>query len=171
MRLEITRKTDLAILALRMLAQEPETWTSDELATAVATTSGFLGQVLSPLVHAGWIHSTFGPGGGYRYTFPATPPSLLQVITAIEGPLREDECVLHTGLPCGGVTGGPVCALHAGWLRAREALLHALAGTSALATAAEPTPGHGPAAIGASPIDRTPGEAILARTERRPRGS
>lgn len=134
MRLEITRKSDLAIQALRILAAEPVTWRSEELAPAVGTTAGFLSQVLAVLVHRGWVHSSFGPGGGYRYTFPPTPPSVLEVITAIEGPLREDDCVLHTGVPCAIVTGGTVCALHEGWLRARVALLEALAGTSALET-------------------------------------
>ncbi len=167
MRLEITRKSDLAIQALRTLAAAPTSRTSDELATTIGTTSGFLSQVLAPLVHAGWIHSTYGPGGGYRYAFPATPPSLLQVITAIEGPLREDDCVLHTGIPCAAVTGGPVCALHEGWLRAREALLDALGGTSALAMTGQSPADDERVARGASATDRTPAEPVLATSRHR----
>ena len=134
MRLEITRKTDLALQALRTLAADPVTWKSDDLAAAIGTTPGFLGQALAPLVHAGWVHSAFGPSGGYRCADPANPPSLLDVIVAIEGPLRENECVLHNGMSCAIVSGGPVCALHEGWLRAREALIAVLSSTSALAT-------------------------------------
>ena len=139
MRLEITRRTDLALQALRALAAEPVTWKGDELAAAIGTTPGFLGQALAPLVHAGWVDSAFGPSGGYRWAEPPDPPSLLDVIVAIEGPLRENQCVLHNRTSCAIVTGGPVCALHEGWLRARVALLDVLRSTSALATTPAPS--------------------------------
>ncbi len=129
-----------------MLADEPATWKSEELAASIGTTSGFLSQVLAPLVRAGWVQSAFGPSGGYRYAAPASPPSLLEVIVAIEGPLHEDDCVLHNGTRCAIVSGGPVCALHQGWLRAREALLDVLGSTSALATAPRRTAVQQPAA-------------------------
>jgi Rrf2 family protein len=138
-RLEITRKTDLALQALRVLAADPVTWKSDELAAAIGTTPGFLSQALAPLVRARWVHSAFGPGGGYRWAEPPDPPSLLDAIVAIEGPLRESECVLHNRTSCAVVTGGPVCALHEGWLRARVALLDVLSSTSALATTPAPS--------------------------------
>lgn len=118
------------------MAAAPVTWKSDALAAAIGTTPGFLGQVLTPLVHAGWVRSAFGPTGGYRYASPATPPSLLDVIVAVEGPMRHDECVLHNGTRCALVSGAPVCALHEGWLQAREALLAVLGGTDALDTGA-----------------------------------
>lgn len=140
MRLEITRKTDLALRALRLLAAEPGPQKGEEIAVAVGTTAGFLSQALTPLVRAGWVSSRFGSRGGYRYTQPASPPSLLDVINAIEGPFAEDECVLHSGLSCAPPAGGPVCALDDGWRRAREALLGALGSTSALATVTAQTP-------------------------------
>ncbi len=135
MRLEITRKTDLALRALQLLAADPSLHKGEELAAAVGTTPGFLSQALTPLVRAGWIVSRFGARGGYRYAEPVQPPSLLDVISAIEGSLPDDECVLQSGLSCTPPAEVPVCALDEGWQRARIALLDALRGTSALAGA------------------------------------
>ncbi len=145
MRLAISRRTDLALKALRFLAGEPRVWTASALAEAVATTPSFINQAMAAFVHAGWVYSSPGPAGGYLYAQPAPPPSLLQVIEAIEGPTPVDACVLREGKRCGLISGEPLCALHEGWLRAREVLLSTLAATSALEEAPATEPATGPA--------------------------
>ncbi len=140
MRLEITRKSDLAVLALGQLAARPTAWKAGELAAAIGTTPGFLSQVLSPLVRAGWVQSGFGPTGGYRHLEAAPAPTLLDVIEAIEGPTRSDRCALRRATHCAGRTDGTECALHTAWLRAREALIAVLAATPVLRPRSEGRP-------------------------------
>jgi Rrf2 family protein len=121
-RLEVTRKSDLAVRALRALAARDGRVKGPELADAVGSTPGFVAQVVTPLVRAGWVHSDPGPTGGYSLAVELSEVSVLAVIEAIEGPTDSGRCVL-ADRPCN-ETG--TCALHAPWLRARAQLLRAL---------------------------------------------
>lgn len=125
MRLEITRKSDLAVRALRVLHAQGRTKGSD-LAKAVGSSPGFIPQVMAPLVRAGWVGSDPGPSGGYQLVKPLDQLSMLAVIEAIEGPTINGQCVLSGG-PCPATED---CALHEAWVPARQALLDRLAGTT-----------------------------------------
>src|SRR5262249_1491378 len=48
----------------------------------------FLLKLLKPLVSAGILQSVRGPGGGYRLARPASKITLLEVIEAVDGPIR-----------------------------------------------------------------------------------
>lgn len=126
MRLEVTRKSDLAVRALRVLAETPGRMKGPALAEAVGSTSGFVSQVLNPLVRNGWVRSDPGPTGGYSLAVDLASVSVLAVIEAIEGPTDTGRCVL-VDRPCN-ETG--TCALHGAWLRARGHLLRELDATS-----------------------------------------
>ena len=126
MRLELSKRTDLAIRALDALC---ETGPDDrvpgaELARITGTSTNYLPQVMAPLVRAQWVESVSGPSGGYVLIERAKTISLLDVIEAVEGPV-DGHCVLR-GAPC------PVeepCRLHVPWIRARDALLSELSST------------------------------------------
>ena len=137
MRLEVTRKSDLAVRALRVLAETRGRVKGPTLADAVGSTPGFVAQVLNPLVRQGWVRSDPGPSGGYSLAAGLESVSVLAVIEAIEGPTDSGRCVL-ADRPCS-ETG--TCALHVPWTRARAQLLQELAATSvaeaALAVGAE----------------------------------
>ena len=126
MRLEVTRKSDLAVRALRSLAETGGRVKGPALAEAVGSTSGFVSQVLTPLVRAGWVRSDPGPAGGYSLAVDLGSVSVLAVIEAIEGPTDSGRCVL-ADRPC---NEAGTCALHVPWLRARARLLRELDGTS-----------------------------------------
>lgn len=128
MRLELTRRTDLALRALQVLVRRDGLVKGDALAGALDTTAGFLVQVLAPLVREGWVQSVPGPRGGYRATAVAPDASVLQLIEAVEGPVRTDRCVLREQ-PCPQEV---PCALHEAWIPARDALLARLAATPVL---------------------------------------
>ena len=117
------RKSDLAVRALQALAADPARIKGPELADAVGSTPGFVSQVLTPLVRAGWVRSEPGPSGGYTLLVDLGEVSVLQVIETIEGPTDTGRCVL-ADRPCN--EAGP-CALHIPWLRARSQLLDQLA--------------------------------------------
>ncbi len=119
MRLEVTRKSDLAVRSLQALAASSERVKGPELAATVGSTSGFVSQVLTPLVRAGWVRSDPGPTGGYSLLADLDDVSVLAVIEAIEGPTDSGRCVL-ADRPC---AESGTCALHVPWLRARSQLL------------------------------------------------
>ena len=51
--------------------------------------SCFLLKVLKPLVAAQVLYSVKGPNGGYRLARPASEISILEVLEAVDGPIRE----------------------------------------------------------------------------------
>jgi Rrf2 family iron-sulfur cluster assembly transcriptional regulator len=136
MRLEMSKKTDLALKAVTYLDSEGDS-AGTAIASAIDTTVNYLPQILKPLVLQGWVCSTPGPGGGYRIGIDLDEVSVLEVIEAVEGSVKE-ECVLR-GAPC---PAPEPCALHDSWVRARGALLGELAATSVkTAMSAAPTKG------------------------------
>ena len=97
----------------------------------MGSTSGFVAQVLNPLVRQGWVRSDPGPSGGYSLVVDLAEVSVLAVIEAVEGPLDRERCVLQRS-PCGGQS---LCSLHAAWTEAREAMLAAFAAVPVVAEA------------------------------------
>ncbi|HEX6256017.1 MAG TPA: Rrf2 family transcriptional regulator [Euzebyales bacterium] len=128
MRLELTRKTDLALRALRVLVDSGGLHKGSDLADALDTTTAFLSQVIAPLSRAGWVRSVPGPRGGYQATGFAVDVSVLELIEAVEGPVETGRCVLRPQ-PCPAEL---PCAVHDAWLPARDALTGRLAATPVL---------------------------------------
>jgi len=126
MRLEVTRKSDLAVRSLQALAVSSDRVKGPALAAMVGSTSGFVSQVLTPLVRVGWVRSDPGPSGGYSLTADLDEVSVLAVIETIEGPTDSGRCVL-ADRSC---DEGGTCALHVPWVRARAQLLTQLDATS-----------------------------------------
>ncbi len=137
MRLEITRRSDLATRALLELARSGERTKASVLAERVGTTPGFLSQAMTPLVAQDWVRSDPGPTGGYTVIVDSTVLTVLEVIEAVEGPTDTGRCVLEDR-PCAG-TGAVagLCALHRPWSAARAQLLVEL-GRTPLSSLLEP---------------------------------
>ena len=131
MRLELTRRSDLATRALLELSLAESRLKSAALAERVGTSAGFLSQAMTPLVSQGWVHSDPGPTGGYSLAVDPADLNVLEVIEAIEGPSEDGKCVL-ADRPCedGFREGSFPCALHQPWSRARTQLLAELSGTA-----------------------------------------
>ena len=128
MRLEISRKADLATRSLGALATAGTSRKGAQLAEDLDASPGFLAQALTPLVAAGWVRSVPGPTGGYALVASVDDISVLQVIEAVEGPTDTARCVLE-GRACAAAD-TTACALHVPWSRARATLLAELAATS-----------------------------------------
>ena len=127
MRLEMTKKSDLALKSMRCIGDAgDELFAGKALAEKLGITTHYLPQVISPLVKAGWVKSTPGPRGGYRLVVDLKEVSVLDVIEAIEGRIEDQGCV-QRGLPC---PENDLCALHAPWQAARDAMLDQLASAS-----------------------------------------
>lgn len=123
MRLEITRRSDLAIRVLLVLSEAPGRRKAAQLAEQVGTSQGFLTQVMTPLVQHGWVRSDPGPTGGYAADFEPETVSLLSIIEAVEGPTDTGRCVLEDRA----CSKAGLCALHHSWSSARGHLLDELA--------------------------------------------
>jgi Rrf2 family protein len=122
MRLEITRRSDLALRALRAMVGEPDRLRSQDLAERLGSTPQFVPQVMNPMVRAGWVSSETGPRGGYQLSIDPTQHSVLELIELLEGPTDGGTCVLRGG-PC---EGSEICSLHDSWIEARTALTERL---------------------------------------------
>ena len=70
-----------------------------ELADGLRASGAHLSKVMQRLAHAGIVHSTRGPRGGYVLARPAGQVTLLEVYEAIEGAVEPARCVF----------GAPVC--------------------------------------------------------------
>ena len=97
-RLEITRRAELAIRALALLTGSSERVKASALAESLGTTVKFVPQVLGPLVRAGWVQSDPGPTGGYRSQVDVGDVSVLQVIEAVDGATDVGRCVVRIAL-------------------------------------------------------------------------
>src|SRR3954452_12709206 len=88
--MKLSRAASYAIHALADLASRPkdEPVPSHLVARAWGIPEGFLLKVLKPLAAARILVSVKGPNGGYRLARPPAEVSLLEVIEAVEGPIR-----------------------------------------------------------------------------------
>ena len=99
--LGLTKKTDYALLALAYLAKHP-LWGMAETPQAVRTRDiaahhglplPILMNVLKELAKARLVKSVRGAGGGYVLARAPDRISVLDVVTAMEGPMRLARCV------------------------------------------------------------------------------
>jgi Rrf2 family protein len=126
--ISFSRRTDLALAALRALAFVNGRMTGTALAFAIGTTPSFLPQVMSPLVQGGWVRSGRGPGGGYALSESASDVHVLEIVEATEGPTEDGRCVLRDG-PC---PGEETCSIHSVWIEARQVLVDGFEAISAI---------------------------------------
>lgn len=126
MRLELAKRTDLALRGLQALHADGERLSGTDLAEALETTHQYLPQIMSPLVQQGWVASIRGPGGGYRLIVSLGDITVLELIETMEGTTDTATCVL-SGETC---DASDPCALHDAWSQARDALLDELSATS-----------------------------------------
>ena len=131
MRLEVTQKADLAVRAIIELHATGDRLKSGDLAELLGTTSGFVPQVMSPLVRAGWVRSVPGPTGGYESVADLDSLTVLSVVEAVDGPTDTGRCVVAERA----CDAAEPCAMHVAWGRARHELRASL-GAMSLATVA-----------------------------------
>jgi Rrf2 family protein len=91
--MDISARTDYAIRALLMLAQEVHSAgdpiSVDTLAHSQTLPRKFLEAILGDLRRGGIVVSQRGPTGGYTLSRPAAQISLGDIFRAVDGPLAE----------------------------------------------------------------------------------
>ncbi len=88
--MKLTRASSYALHAVTYMAAvgEEKPVASHLVARARGIPERFLLKVLKPLVSARVLRSVKGPHGGYRLARPAAKISLLEIIEAVDGPIR-----------------------------------------------------------------------------------
>lgn len=126
--MQITRASDYAVRVMIHLAGLPpgSTVRQSELSRATEVTGHFLSKVLQQLVRSRLIRSQRGSGGGYALAVPAASVSLLDVVEAIEGPVRLNQCL--TEVPS--CDRKSWCPAHRVWAEAQAAVVNVLGAAS-----------------------------------------
>jgi Rrf2 family protein len=88
--MKLSNASGYAIRALAHLARHGDgrLVTTAAIAEAEGLPERFLADVLNPLARAGVLDSSRGPCGGFRLARPAKSVTLLEVVEAVEGPVR-----------------------------------------------------------------------------------
>jgi Rrf2 family protein len=97
--MKLTHASSYALQALTYLAGQKADLlvTSQVIAEARKIPARFLMKVLKPLVSVRTLYSLRGPNGGYRLAKPATEISLLEILEAVDGPIRGQASTIEAG--------------------------------------------------------------------------
>ena len=85
----------------------------------------FAYKILKKLEHAGLVQSHRGSAGGYRLSKQPDTMTLLDIVSAIDGRLLLNECLLE-GYVCENNINGRLCAVHEELSRLQAILTDAL---------------------------------------------
>lgn len=126
--MQLTRAADYAVrVMIHMAGLPPGTRTSrTELATAAGCPDQFLSKVLQDLTRAGLVVSHRGNTGGFELPTMQQGATVLDVVEAVEGPVRLNVCLAHDHA----CERQQWCPAHTMWVRAQEALVGVLRATS-----------------------------------------
>ena len=88
--MKLTRASSYALHAVAYMATQKHDRpvASHHIAHARGIPDRFLLKVLKPLVSARVLLSIKGPNGGYRLARPASDISMLEILEAVDGPIR-----------------------------------------------------------------------------------
>lgn len=127
--------SELAIRAVLYLALQPPGQLSPihTIAKGTGLSQPYLAKILRRLIQARVVRAFRGPGGGVELGRAPEEISLWQVKEAMEGPLRQERCVLGPHA-CSPLT---PCALHERWSPLRAEVRHLLEETTVAAVVRE----------------------------------
>ncbi len=125
--MQITRQADYAVRAVLYLAQRGP---SARISTAFIAKEQnipltFLAKIVSQLSAAGIVRATRGARGGVSLARAVEEVSLLEIVEAIDGPMRLNDCVLDPDA-CPLIDD---CTVRAVWCEAQADLVTKLAQT------------------------------------------
>lgn len=118
--MEISRRTDYGVRVILDLATLPGDYrvSTQEIADRQNIPSPFLAKIISQLSLAGLVTTYRGAGGGVSLARPPAQISLLQVIEALEGPIRLNRCVIQPDA----CPENEHCPVHEVWAKAQAEL-------------------------------------------------
>lgn len=132
--MEISRRADYAMRVILDLAMLPSGMRARarDIARRQAIPYAFLQKIIRDLCAAGFIEASRGRRGGVRLARPPESITLLEVLEAMEGPIRLNLCSREPHL----CPRSSFCAIHPIWAQA-QAYLEQLLGSTTFAEVAK----------------------------------
>jgi Rrf2 family protein len=133
-RMLVTRETDYAVRCVIYLARDKDQVSSvTEVAKNMHIPKTFLAKIFQRLMRAGLVESVRGMNGGFRLAKSPSAISLLDILTAIQGPVGINVCAVNSK-KC---RLSSTCSVHPIWVelrtefdrKLREQTIDRLAGT------------------------------------------
>lgn len=133
--MQLTRAADYAVRALIHLAQQPAATrlSQVDIAAAIDAPAPFVGKVMQQLASAGLVTSQRGIGGGFALHPSAGAATMLDAVTAIEGPLALNACLS----PDEGCRRSQCCPAHTVWHEVQQRVAEVLQAATIGALAAQ----------------------------------
>lgn len=123
--MRLTRSVEYALRAVLYLAwRRGRLVSASEIATRQNIPRTALPGLMNFLIRKGIVQSRAGPKGGYALAGDPVKITLRRVIEAVEGPLFENECLVH-GAPCPAAK-EHWCPAHEVWEEAGKTFLSTL---------------------------------------------
>ena len=124
----ISRKADYAIRAMICLARKTGEGVSlvRDISAEMDVPPALLAKILQDFSKLGLVSSQRGKGGGFQLGRPAKKISLLEIITAVDGPISINRCIIERG-SCGRE---PFCTVHPVWKKIQQDIKKDLEGVS-----------------------------------------
>lgn len=118
--MQVTKEGDYALRAVIYVAScDGKTCCTGEISEAQKIPAKFLARIMPKLVRTGIIQSLPGSKGGYRLARKAKSITFLEVLEAISGPLKLNECLEADFTDC---EHEELCAMKQVWETAQEKL-------------------------------------------------
>lgn len=121
--LRLSKLTDYGVVVLVRLGVKPTVQTTPCVAAATGIPEPTVAKVLKMLAAGGLVTSQRGAHGGYRLARGLDSITIVEVITAIEGPIALAACVVGSAMSC---EVSERCALRGRWDPVNAAIREAL---------------------------------------------
>jgi Rrf2 family protein len=126
--MEISRRTDYGVRVILDLASlgDGDRTSTQEIADRQNIPAPFLAKIVSQLSLSGLVTTYRGAGGGVSLSRPPHEINLLEVIEALDGPVRLNRCVIEPSM----CPQDEQCPVHDIWAQAQADLTGVLATTT-----------------------------------------
>lgn len=130
--LQVSRKIDYGLRAMIYLASVDEGVVTPfrEIARQMGLPQDFLAKILKTLADTGLVRSSRGAHGGYQLGRPARSISFLDVIEAVEGPVKLNVCLDAGGEGHEGCAISAGCTMMSVWRQGQERMLEVYRSTT-----------------------------------------
>jgi Rrf2 family iron-sulfur cluster assembly transcriptional regulator len=131
--MRLTRQGDYAVrVMVDLAAQAPDVAIRRaQIQARQDVPAAYLAKIIQALARAGLVRTRPGAHGGITLNAPAEAVTLLQVIEAVEGPIRLNRCVEAPGA----CPRDRVCPVHPVWMRLQALVTRELDGVTIAALA------------------------------------